>query len=193
MYSSALRFTKSINLSCTLIAAVSKCFECSASFFITPNFTYPGYKLSLIIFANSCPIISSKAISISSDSSPISLSRTHPPATLMTVCLLFLASTSFRVSKIFASYSVSEIVGNLSINVLFLKTREKRRINLSYSYNFQPAVYPRRIFGDSQSMTLHGTRSCQSQSQCRHQGLRHLDCTPLSSLLGSAYRCSRAH
>ena len=99
VYSSFLRLTRSILTPCILTTAVSRCLLYSLLLLITSmcnlfsasgsDYFNSSIYLSLIILANSSPYISSRDISMSLLSLPMSLSLTQPPATLRVVCLLF--------------------------------------------------------------------------------------------------------
>lgn len=80
-YSSPLKLVKSIEYPLTVQVAVSKCFDYSGLALITPTDLIFSPLDSEYFFkptTNYSPIIVSKAISISSDSLPNSLSLTHP-------------------------------------------------------------------------------------------------------------------
>lgn len=133
VYSSALKFTKSMGMSSIFIIAVSKCFDWSGLLWITLKLLLHTPILSLYLTinsANSLPMQLSRAISISSLSLPKTcfwwsmnclmydvmsiegtLSLTQPPATRNTVFFFPKSFTFSKNEKIFSSRSVNLIWG----------------------------------------------------------------------------------
>lgn len=113
-YSSDLKLTRSMKIPFTFTTAVSKCFDLSLFDFITP-YPFPSFLSPVIsafffylartISANYSPNISSKAMSMSWLSFPISLSRTQPPATRRIVVFEFSLSSKAYSKKLKISYS----------------------------------------------------------------------------------------